>query len=93
MKRRQRIKPLKQWLDEVRPLMNAPDTPPAPSNWMIGVQRMPRSRRLLVDEYSAHHVMRAINATKSEDPATLEAWLKRDREGAQNWRLSQEPMR
>jgi hypothetical protein len=79
VKRRQRIKPLKQWLDEVRPLMNAPDAPPRPSSFMQAVQRMPRSRRLLVDEYSATNVMRALNATSSEDPATLEEWLKKDR--------------
>lgn len=93
MRRRRRDKSLRQWLAEVRPLMNAPDTPPSTVEAMQWLATMPRSRRRLVHEYAVVHVVRALNATSSEDPAVLEAWLKQDRQATLEWRMKQRPMR
>lgn len=80
MKRRQRIKPLKQWLDEVRPLINAPDTPPVRGKVSdMAIDRMRTVHRLLAHEYGVPGVIKAFNATSSEDPQVLEAWLKQQR--------------
>lgn len=80
MKRRQRIKPLKQWLAEVRPLINAPDAPPVRGKASdMAIDRMRKVHRLLAHEYGVPGVIKAFNATSSEDPQVLEAWLKQQR--------------
>lgn len=93
MRRRSRVKPLRQWLEEVRPLMEARDQSPriTTDTDVMFAHLAPQHRRLAM-EHGVPLVVRALGKG-IEDPAAIEEWIRMQRLEKLEAMMKREPMK
>jgi hypothetical protein len=93
MRRRTRLLSKRQWLQQVKPLLEAPPKPPRPPGTSdIWMAHLSPAHRLLAHEYGVPAVGRALQKGLV-DPVEVEDWLKQERRRDMERMMAKEPMK
>ena len=93
MRRRSGVLSKRAWLESVKPLMEAPDTPPlAPKDTDVQFSHLYPQHKRLALEHGVQAVVRALGKG-IEDPVAIEEWIRQQRLERLELMMKREPMK